>query len=198
MAQRPSSAFRALTLLCSHSFAGRKGAILLVPEVMTFQSSLSQEPPFLFPKLKLCLPLPQYSWSSGFWRCRVLKKIQSISFLSFLLLHSLLTSSHSSFTQQHRPRAFIFYRKEHIAPGPVFSKKLQESLQPQTCRAAFVLRSSNWVKAAGVIGTVAAVTAGDCALCCITMKQHKLLWTELSALSCVPFYATWCTNCCAV
>lgn len=121
--------------------------------------------------------------------CKVSEKIQSTSFSSSLMLHSLLTSSHSSFTWWHRPRqCWCPAGEKPIVPDPEISEKHWASLC--TASAELILLS----RASSVLGlwraeVVVPVGAEDCA--CVTSTQLLCMCMLSSAefLTCwhVPF-----------
>ena len=99
-----SFATSALTPFWSCRSVDGAAAILLVPEVTSFQPSPSQQSPFSSAtSMHSASPSVDAARGSGSGTCRVLEKLQSISCLPSLMLHSLWTPSCSSLRWQHGP-----------------------------------------------------------------------------------------------
>lgn len=147
---RSSSAMRAANLFCNYKPWGGAWAFLLVWEVTSFQPL----PLWEFPPSKLRgigsshLSTTVEGWGS--WNCRVSEKSPLIAFSSFRILHSLLTSSHSSFTWRHSfpttSQLLAGQKTKCSSPG--------HSMLPQTWEAASSSWSSVWVQESNSEGTV--------------------------------------------
>lgn len=116
-----SAAAKVLTPFWRCRCADRAGAILLVPEVTSFQPSPLQHSPF--PSAtngdSACLSI-NATWGSGSGTSRVLEKLQLVSCLLSLKLHSLWSPSCNCLSWHHGPPpAFMCYRQgAHLSCAP--------------------------------------------------------------------------------